>query len=149
MGVCAVGVPAPTVPQIDVDEVQLKNLIQTEMEKIQDLVRDNCERFPDEIAKADPKPFSVPHTSIKLNKDTSEQEIAMAAIRSAFGKQTRDKIKTSIWNQLEPQIDVQLEQNQEVSEKAKLNEKNKFKRDTVNKLVDDAMDEALAQMERK
>ena len=94
---CSGGVPSvPQAPDIDVDMDQLNELIKSSIEEIPEKVRENCENFPIEIQKYDPKPFNVPDTNIELTKQSTDQEIAIAAITAAFATQARDIIKVFI-----------------------------------------------------
>ena len=93
-GLCAGGVPGvPKAPEIDVDMEQVAELIQNAIKEIPEKVRENCENFPGEIQKADPQPFCVPDTTIELTKDSTDEDIAMAAITAAFASQARDAVK--------------------------------------------------------
>ena len=93
MGICSGGIPGAQLPEINIDNEQLSDLINTAIEDIQEKVQENCTNFPIEIANCDPKPYKVPDTTIELNKDTPDEEIAMSAIIAAFATQTRDSIK--------------------------------------------------------
>eukprot|EP01083_Nonionella_stella_P171587 586391_1 len=146
MGVCAAGIQGNDAPEIDVDEEQLQDLIKTQIEEIPDKVRENCDNFPIEIQNADPNEYVAPDTDIKLNKDTPLEEIAMAAIESAFGETMRNKIKKDIWTQLESQIEEQLNEC-DASDKLKKNAKDHIVKQ-IDEAVDAQMNDALETMKQ-
>lgn len=144
MGICAGGLADG--PEIEVNADKLAEAIAVEIEKIPQRVRENCESFPREILDADPDEFAVPDTELKLNKDTPEQEIAMAAIESAYGPEARSAVVEAVWSHFEKQINQQLNRRHDVSERQKQSAKKKAKTETVEVAVNEAMDEALSNM---
>ena len=83
----------PSLPEINIDNEHLNGLIKTAIDEIPDKVNENCRNFPNQIVVADPDPFQVPDTNLKLTKDSTDKEITMAAIVAAFATQARDAIK--------------------------------------------------------
>ena len=91
-GLCAAA-GVPSLPEINIDNEHLNELIKTAIDEIPDKVNENCRNFPNQIVVADPDPFQVPDTNLKLTKDSTDKEITMAAIVAAFATQARDAIK--------------------------------------------------------
>ena len=93
-GLCAAA-GVPSLPEINIDNEHLNELIKTAIDEIPDKVNENCRNFPNQIVVADPDPFQVPDTNLKLTKDSTDKEITMAAIVAAFATQARDAIKVN------------------------------------------------------
>merc|ERR1712154_570857 len=98
---------------------KMKNLKMQHMKNQKEKKNQNVEEYPKEIEKAAPNAFCVPDTTIELTKESSEDDIRMAAVVAAFASQARDEIKNLIWGQIEPSIDEQLDKVENLPQKNK------------------------------
>merc|ERR1712157_37272 len=111
---------------------QVAEMTKTAIEEIPKKIQENVEEYPKEIEKAAPNAFCVPDTTIELTKESSEDDIRMAAVVAAFASQARDEIKNLIWGQIEPSIDEQLDKVENLPQKIKDKAKDTAKEKTVD-----------------
>ena len=149
-GLCGGGVPGvPKAPEIDIDMEEVGNQIVEALKGVAEKVEENLQNFPNEINDADPQPFCVPDTTIELTKDSTDEDITLAAITAAFATQARDTIKDMIWGQIEPKVDEQLDKVEGLPQKLKDKAKDTAREKTVDAAVDKALDEALEKMKEE
>ena len=134
-------------PKISIESEELQDVIVKAMEEIPPKIQENCDQFPLEIDKCAPKPFQVTDTTIELTTKSTQDEIEIAAIQSAYGTQTRESIKEIVWNEIEPSIDAQLE-SADVTQTLKNKAKELFRENTVDPTIDKLFAEALDEMRK-
>jgi hypothetical protein len=124
------------VPKVEVDMEAVGQSIVDALKDIPSEVAKNEAQFPHDISKADPEPFQPGDTTMKLNKESTKEDIRKAAVLSACGGKLRETVKDTVWDQIEPKLKEQIpaETPAFLSKKAL---------EVARKPVDDAVDKAI------
>lgn len=130
-------------PDLDVNTDRINEMIDESLAAVESASKENVESFTSGIADAGDDPFKVPDSETELNKESTEQDIGMAAVSAAFASFNTEELKANIWKEVEAHVDAQIEAMEEEKRPDK-DEVEGAKKDMKAREVDGAVDTAFA-----